>query len=108
MADLHSNILDARPPGGPNSSNFMQFLGNFCEIVCWRPPPGELAPPSRGNPRSATVELSILLILTIYFSFQEFFERKKFTTTVQRVGHSPPKTSNTHLSMDLMSLRNHT
>ena len=26
------------PPGGPNSFNFMQFLGNFCKIVCWRPP----------------------------------------------------------------------
>ena len=42
------------PPGGPNSFNFMQFLGNFDEIVCWRPLPGELAPPPRGNPRSAT------------------------------------------------------
>ena len=53
MADLHSKILDARPPGGPNSFNFMQFLGKFGKIVCWRPP-GELAPPPRGNPRSAT------------------------------------------------------
>ena len=26
------------PPGGPNSFNFMQFLGNFGKIVCWRPP----------------------------------------------------------------------
>ena len=26
------------PPGGPNSFNFMQFLGNFGEIVSWRPP----------------------------------------------------------------------
>ena len=41
------------PPGGPNSFNFMQFLGNFGKIVCWRPP-GELAPPPRGNPGSAT------------------------------------------------------
>ena len=44
----------APPPGGPNSFNFMQFLGKFGKIVCWRPPPGELAPPPRGNPRSAT------------------------------------------------------
>ena len=45
-----------RPPlGGPNSFNFMQFLGNFGKIVCWHPPPGELAPPPRGNPGSATV-----------------------------------------------------
>ena len=41
------------PPGGPNSFNFMQFLGKFGKIVCWRPP-GELAPPPRGNPGSAT------------------------------------------------------
>ena len=53
VADLHSKILDAPPPGGPNSFNFMQFLGNFGEIVCWRPPE-ELAPPPRGYPRSAT------------------------------------------------------
>ena len=26
-------------PRGPNSFNFMQFLGNFGKIVCWRPPP---------------------------------------------------------------------
>ena len=44
---------DARPPGGPNSFNFMQFLGKFGKIVCWRPP-GELAPPPRGNPGSTT------------------------------------------------------
>ena len=32
VVDLHSKILDARPPsppGGPNSFNFMQFLGKF-------------------------------------------------------------------------------
>ena len=40
-------------PGGPNSLNFMQFLGKFGKIVYWRPP-GELAPPPRGNPGSAT------------------------------------------------------
>ena len=28
-----------RAPGGPNSFNFMQFLGNFGKIVFWRPPP---------------------------------------------------------------------
>ena len=41
-----------RPPGGPNSSNFMQFLGKFGEIVCcpplesWRPNLGEILDPS--------------------------------------------------------------
>ena len=32
------------PPGGPNSFNFMQFLGNFGKIVCWRPPLGSWRP----------------------------------------------------------------
>ena len=44
---------DACPPGGPNSFNFMQFW----EIVAKSyvgVPPGELAPPPRGNPGSAT------------------------------------------------------
>ena len=42
------------PPGGPNSFNLMQFLRNFGKIVCRSPPSGELAPPPRGNPGSAT------------------------------------------------------
>ena len=53
MADLHSKILDMCPPGGPNSFNFMQFLGKFGKIVCWHPP-GELVPLPWGNPGSAT------------------------------------------------------
>ena len=43
----------ATPPGDPNSFNFMQFLGKYGKIVCWRPP-GALAPPPQGNPGSAT------------------------------------------------------
>ena len=49
-----------RPPPGPNSFNFMQFLGKFGKIICWRPPTGELAPPPRGNPGSATVKDTFL------------------------------------------------
>ena len=41
------------PPGGPNSFNFMQFLGNLAKSYVGAPP-GELAPPPRGNPGSAT------------------------------------------------------
>ena len=41
-------------PRGPNSFNFMQFLGKIGKIVCWRPP-GEFVHPPRGNPGSATV-----------------------------------------------------
>ena len=36
---LHSKILDAPPPRGPNSFNFIQFLGKLVKIACWRPPP---------------------------------------------------------------------
>ena len=32
------------PPGGQNSFNFMQFLGNFGKIVCWTPSPGSWHP----------------------------------------------------------------
>ena len=40
VADLHSKILDARPP--PWGSKFFQFhavFGKIGKIVCWRPPP---------------------------------------------------------------------
>ena len=52
-------------PGGPNSFNFMQLLGKFGKIVCWRPPPGELAPPTQGNPGSATA------LSPIFFNFMQ-------------------------------------
>ena len=39
--------LGGRRGREPNSFDFMQFLGNFGKIVCWRPPP------PRGNPGSA-------------------------------------------------------
>ena len=54
VADLGGGTRDMRPPGGPNSFNFMQFLGNFGKFVCWCPP-GELVPPPQGNPGSITV-----------------------------------------------------
>ena len=43
---------EGRTPG-PNSLNFMQFLGKFGEIVCWHPHPRRVGPP-QGNPGSAT------------------------------------------------------
>ena len=52
----------AWPPLGPNSFNFMQFLGKFAKIVCWRPP-GELAPRPRGNPGSATAMVEMLVMI---------------------------------------------
>ena len=45
LADLHSKILDARPPPPPrrpNSFNFMQFLGEFGKIVCSCPHLGKI------------------------------------------------------------------
>ena len=58
MADL-GRARGSPPPPPPlrhiNSFDFMQFLEKFGKIVCWRPPPlGELAPPPRGNPGSAS------------------------------------------------------
>ena len=53
MADLHSKILDAPHPQGPNSFKFMQFMGKFGKIVC-SPPPRGLTPPPRGNSGSVT------------------------------------------------------
>ena len=41
-----SKGLEGRPPWGPNSFNFIQFLGKFGKIVCWRPPWGVGAPSS--------------------------------------------------------------
>ena len=42
------------PPQGPKCLSIScSLLGNFGKIICWRPP-GELAPPPRGNPGSAT------------------------------------------------------
>ena len=38
VADLHSKILDVRPPR-PNSINFMQFLGIFLQNRMLAPPP---------------------------------------------------------------------
>ena len=53
VADLHSKILDMRPvPRGPNSFNFVQFLGKFGKIVCWCPLEG-WCPPPWGRPGSA-------------------------------------------------------
>ena len=60
VADLHTKILDVSPPPsrGPNSFNFIQFLGTLGKIVCWRPYEG-LAPPPRGNPGFATAHITI-------------------------------------------------
>ena len=38
VADLHSKILDVDPHRGPNSFNFMQFLGKVGKIICWSSP----------------------------------------------------------------------
>ena len=48
VADLRGGRRGRAPPGGPNSFDFMQFLGNFSKIVCWRPPWG-VGTPSSGK-----------------------------------------------------------
>ena len=52
MADLRG-AQGTRSPPGPNSFNFMQFFGKIRQIRMLAPP-GELAPPPRGNPGSTT------------------------------------------------------
>ena len=46
VADLRGAQGTRAPHGGPNSFNFMQFLGKFDKFVCWRPPWGVGAPSS--------------------------------------------------------------
>ena len=54
MANLHSKILDARPPLGVQILSIScSFWGNLAKSYVGAPP-GELAPPPRGNPGSAT------------------------------------------------------
>ena len=43
VADLRG-VRGMRAPWGPNSFNFVQFLGKFGKIVCWRAPPGSWCP----------------------------------------------------------------
>ena len=46
---------DRRSSRGPNSFNFMQFLGKCGKSICWHPvPPQGWHPQPRGNPGSAT------------------------------------------------------
>ena len=54
-------------PGGPNSFNFVQFLGKFGKIVCLCAHPESWRPPPRGNPGSATafvVSITFPMILS--------------------------------------------
>ena len=73
VADLRGGARDARPPAGPNSFNFMQFLGKFGKIVCWQSYVGtilgELAPPPRGNPGSATEWVTYSVSNCVFISF---------------------------------------
>ena len=67
VADLHSKILDARPPPpGPKFFQFHAVFGKIWQNRMLAPPPGELAPPPRGNPRSATA--TGFIILTPYLA----------------------------------------
>ena len=56
LADLHSKILDARPPRGSKFFQFHAVFGKFWQNRMLAPP-GELAPPPRGNPGSATMNV---------------------------------------------------
>ena len=57
------------PPWGSNSFNFMQFFGKIGKIICWHLP-GDLAPPPRGNPGSATADnFSLIDHMTTYLKW---------------------------------------
>ena len=49
LAGLRESI-----PGGPNSFNFMQFLGNLAKSYVGAPLPPRVGAPPRENPGSAT------------------------------------------------------
>ena len=57
--------MDAHPHPGPNSFNFMQFLGKFGKIISFHPP-GELAPPPGENPGSAIGKCTLYYHYCIY------------------------------------------
>ena len=61
VAYLRGGARDTHP-GGPNSFNFMQFFGEIWQNRMLAPP-GGLAPPSRGNPGSATVYITVALFV---------------------------------------------
>ena len=52
LADLGGGCRERAPHTARNFLNFMQFFGNFGNIVCWRPP-WMVGAPSYGNPGSA-------------------------------------------------------
>ena len=52
--------LGVHPPTDQNFLNFMQFLGKIWHICMLAPPPGRMAPPPTGNPRSTPGNLVIL------------------------------------------------
>ena len=51
VADRHSKILDAYPPQGPNSFNFMHFWEILAKSYVGAP--WRVGTPPRGNPGSA-------------------------------------------------------
>ena len=54
VADLRGGAGDAPPPRGSKFFRFHAVFGKFWQNRMLVPPPGELAPPPRGNPGSAT------------------------------------------------------
>ena len=71
VADLRGGYEGRAPPGAQILSISWNFLAKFGKIVCWRPP-GELAPPPRGNPGSATARregtITIHLLISTCFT----------------------------------------
>ena len=61
VVDLHSKILDARSPLGVQILSIScSFWENLAKLYVGAPP-GEVAPPPRGNPGSATGQFRLKL-----------------------------------------------
>ena len=54
VADLRGGARDAGPPPGSKFFQFHAVFGKLWQNRMLAPSPGELAPPPRGNPGSAT------------------------------------------------------
>ena len=102
----------AIPPWGPNSFNFMQFLGKFGKIVCWRPLLGEILDPplftldisvdasidaigSVQNPMADDLHSKILDVYTLsvhffWFSWSFWGNLAKQQVSTPLLGRCPP------------------
>ena len=59
------------PSGGPNSFNFMQFLGNIGKIICWCPPSRRAGAPSSGKSWIHQCEYNLVYMFPAFSYFPD-------------------------------------